>query len=424
MPSKTKTEERQPVADNHDTTDKPSWDTSDNLLAAFASDLERHLPSVFPEARHLIERGFVREKHYLCFASTNHRNRYRHNLIVKGTWRKPCLILPTDSDTTGIPVKTPEELAAFEAMPEFKHHYLGPEAIESMDTRICEYILSCIEDEDTSFELKEACGGGGRQLILDLDARLATYLAGDTGGFGNSVTIEIEELIDAGIAEPTVAALNAFKSALNRLIKTLPVDLKAGYTPPVIARKLLKAANQFGPIIENKLDTRMQIKSAVGNLPLTTAVIKSTFETLEADSIQEARKFRGKALAARGYTPRGNDPRKAPAAPGASAAAPPGDEKPWDTREWKPSDGECTHCLLLGKPPETAKHWRKACPHKEEAIAKKRAAEAAKKGPGGNGKAKVARGHDHDHDCEHDHDDEQEDDDEGTEQDVSQHVAT
>ena len=235
MPSKTKTEERHAVADTSDNPDKPSWDTSDNLLAAFIDDLERHLPGVFPEARQLIERGFVREKHYICFASTNHRHRYRHNLIVKGTWRKPCIILSTDSNTTGIPAQTAEQLAEFEALPEFKHHNLGPEAIDSMDTRICEYILGCIEDEDTCFELKEACGGGGRQLIINLDARLAAYLAGDTGGFGNSVTIEIEELIDAGIAEPTVAALNAFKSALNRLVKTLPTDLKAGYTPPVIA---------------------------------------------------------------------------------------------------------------------------------------------------------------------------------------------
>jgi hypothetical protein len=45
----------------------------------------------------------VNDKRYTVVTSTNHMDRHRLGKIARGTFKQPCMIQHTDTDTTGFP---------------------------------------------------------------------------------------------------------------------------------------------------------------------------------------------------------------------------------------------------------------------------------------------------------------------------------
>ena len=69
-----------------------------------------------------------------------------------------------------------------------------------------------------------------------------TAAANDAGNFGESTRRSIEQLLRNGLADTSVKSFNSFKSELSLLVSILPTDVKSGYPDPVVARKLVQAA--------------------------------------------------------------------------------------------------------------------------------------------------------------------------------------
>ena len=94
--------------------------------------------------------------------------------------------------------------------------------------------------------------------------------------------------------------------------------------------------------------------TSIGDLKKTKDTIVKVLANLENDEREAEERGSGRANAAKG------DPRRRDRKPATPASAPSGgpaaSDKPWDTREWRPSDGTCGHCEALKKPAADATH--------------------------------------------------------------------
>lgn len=135
----------------------------------------------------------------------------------------------------------------------------------------------------------------------------------------------------------------------------------------------------------------MRHEKANGDLKKTRDACVQVLSSLELDEINEARR-NGRANAARGDATRPDVGSQAGKRTGFHKGSNPNkkekdENKPWEWRDWKPSDGSCTHCTeVLNEPASSATHWRKDCPNRAAALEK---LNAAKKGPSGNGHGKM-----------------------------------
>ena len=123
----------------------------------------------------------------------------------------------------------------------------------------------------------------------------------------------------------------------------------------MVARKLAKAVKDLGPLIQTKLENEMRHEKANGDLKKTRDACVQVLSSLELDEINEARR-NGRANAARGDANRPDVGSQAGKRTGFHKGSNPNkkekdENKPWEWRDWKPSDGSCTHCTeVLNEP--------------------------------------------------------------------------
>ena len=169
------------MPDTNDTTTtdvkKPSWNTSPNTLPGFVLDVQKYLPKRDARYKALVEYGYILERRSIICVSDNHIDRARQQLIPKGTFAAPTVVLPSAYDTTGLTVMTAEERKEYEALSDRKSYEINPALIQEMHTRMLNDILLCIEDDETCDELTEEADGSGPAL-------LALRGGGGGGAFG------------------------------------------------------------------------------------------------------------------------------------------------------------------------------------------------------------------------------------------------
>ena len=126
----------------------PTWDTSEDTRSAWLQELDRWLPGQYPEYTTLIESGFITERRIVCCMSDNHIDRIRQGCITKGTWLRPARISRNEIILEGLPVLTPDELAADRNSSDRKRYEIAPESIATADRRMFETVLGTIQDKD------------------------------------------------------------------------------------------------------------------------------------------------------------------------------------------------------------------------------------------------------------------------------------
>jgi hypothetical protein len=214
-----------PQTDNDKHRDSsPLWDTSLVSRPRYFDQLIRWLPTQDSRFTTLVQYGAVNDKRYTVVTSTNHMDRHRLGKIARGTFKQPCMIQHTDTDTTGFPADHEDTRADDESKYSVNHNI-----IDQVDNELLEKILGTIDDEDTIHELREESDGSGRALLRAFEQDVANAAKDDSGNLGENTRKDIESLLSAGLADTSVRSFNAFKSELSRLIRTLPDDLKAGY---------------------------------------------------------------------------------------------------------------------------------------------------------------------------------------------------
>ena len=389
-----------------DITVKPMWNTSPNTLPGHLIPLRRWLPAQDPRYITLVEFGYVLSKGgTVNCISDNHIDRLVAKLVPRGSFEEPCVIDAEDEDFTDLTAEeggagmTVDQETAWHKHRRRERYRVGTELIESVDGSMCDDMISTVDDLDTREELKKLCKSSGVVLLVLWENKRAALALVGTGNFGDTVLKRIKRIVESGLDGASVEDFNYFKSQLNTEIKTLPNDLKAGYPDTVIARTLATSVRNLGPLIASKVDLYMKVNSAAGDLERTKDTLVEILGALENDEVEEAN---GRAHAAqvdvrrrtRGGNPRGaRDGGRGRGGGGGGGGRNPGapgaDDKPWDTRDWQPSDGACGHCSFLKKSPD-GRHWRKHCPHRAAAIAARKA--KAEEVPSGDGKGNLAAG--------------------------------
>jgi hypothetical protein len=169
-----------------------------------------------------------------------------------------------------------------------------------------------------------------------------------------------------------------------------------------VARHLVQSVKNLGPLIKQTIENEVKHDKSAGDLKKSRDTCVKILSELEAEEAEALRKQNhGLAHAARGL----------PDATRPDVGARPGGDKretdkdkPWTFRAWRPSDGPCTHCKVVGAPESDATHWRKDCPRRDEALAIKRQNDdKSKKGRKGNGHGKMGRSNE----CSSDDDDDE-----------------
>ena len=271
--------------DSTDSIDKPMWDTSPITKPRYLIRMARWLPDQDERFRILIETGTTTQKTSTVVTSINHMDRHRHGLLPRGTFQKPTLVRHTDYDILGFPSDSDATRDDDKA-----RYFINPDIVNKVAAEMLTTILGTVEDEETAEELRRACGGNGLVLLQIWEAERAKAAGDDTGNLGESIINEINDLLDTGLAEPTVSAFNAFKTSLRQLILTLPNDLQSGWPDTVVARKLAKAVKDLGPLIQTKLENEMRHEKANGDLKKTRDACVQVLSSLELDEINEARR--------------------------------------------------------------------------------------------------------------------------------------
>ena len=385
-------------SDNLETVKKPTWNTSTNTFATFLNKLRKWLAKKNNNYKTLVEYGYVVNRNMTCFMTDNHIDRYQHGTIPKGTFADPCRIDRTTVDLNGLPAHTAAQWTAIYAADPARAQRLkvNPETIDDVMASMQTDILSCIEDEGTAEEWNVSSSGDPLALLVLFEDKLNEIsTTSTTSNIGSSILKKIAALEAEGLSEPSVEAFNYFKTELTDLIETLPDNLKRANGPSIVSFKLVEAVKSLGGLIEIKINNELRFDKAVGNLSKTRNTIVNVLSSLEREDKDQARALiakRRRSDPRRDRSERTDDRRDNRRA-GSCTTPSGGDDKPWETRDWRVSDGPCGHCTFLGKPESTATHWRLHCKHKAEALAAKKAArEKGDKPPTGNGRGAMGRG--------------------------------
>ena len=104
-PPRSSTRKRETTESIDTTGSTPTWNTSNNTLAAHIVALEEFVKSEHPRKRMLFEYGAISHgtRGETFFMSQNHVDRHRLNLIKKGSWLSPTIIDASASDLRGFP---------------------------------------------------------------------------------------------------------------------------------------------------------------------------------------------------------------------------------------------------------------------------------------------------------------------------------
>jgi hypothetical protein len=286
-----------PQTDNDKHRDSsPLWDTSLVSRPRYFDQLIRWLPTQDSRFTTLVQYGTVNDKRYTVVTSTNHMDRHRLGKIARGTFKQPCMIQHTDTDTTGFPADHEDTRADDESKYSVNHNI-----IDQVDNELLEKILGTIDDEDTIHELREESDGSGRALLRAFEQDVANAAKDDSGNLGENTRKDIESLLSAGLADTSVRSFNAFKSELSRLIRTLPDDLKAGYPDAVVARHLVQSVKNLGPLIKQTIENEVKHDKSAGDLKKSRDTCVKVLSELEAEEVEAMRKQNhGLGHAARG----------------------------------------------------------------------------------------------------------------------------
>ena len=399
-------------SDNFDI-DMPTWHDEPSEFALWHNRLPEYLIDYDESFQSLVQYGFCWSKHVMCFSSTNHMQRYRQNMLVAGTFSAPTIIPRTAAvvlSATPVDLATATAAAKEAELLELKRFSNNPEQVDKKDKEMARVIAKKMSNPSSRKDWLKKANNSGRTLLQLLQAERARLDSDLQTGIGENVVNDIDDLFKAGVGEATVASFGEFDNNLTELLDILPSTLRPAYPEAVLARKYIAVISSLGERIENKLDGELDRTAAGSNLSKIKTAIRSVLSRHTARE-QSLASTNGSAFRA------SQDPRKTPNAPrgggggggGAGGGAKgKGDgaqdpKRPWEWRDWKKADGPCGHCLFLGKPPQGANHWRKSCPSRDEAIAARKAAKAAKVPPSGNGKGHMAsHSHAHNHDGEDD----------------------
>ena len=363
-------------------TDKRVWDTSPNTFPVHLLWLRRWLPKQHRFYRQLVLDGTFSEKGTTYCVSDNHIDRIIFKKLPVGTFTRPCLVAPTDHDETGFPSLSTEQQAAHsERRKSFRIWEAG---VASWWETMADHITETIGDQGTADDLTTNSGNHGGVILEMWETKRAKLAANGTSNYGEIIIGDINSLESNGLADATVPALNSFYTDLTDLVSTLPDDMISGFPESVVARKLVTAAKRLGPLIGTKVDNMMLHDSSFGKLRQTRDTLNEVLGNLEATDLHDAR---ANGLANRVRT----DARRTDRQPGRppSAPAPGNADQPWTTRAWSAACDEiCNHCTFLKKAESEAKHWRKDCPHRDEALTAKK---GARENKGKNGKGMHVR---------------------------------
>ena len=368
-----------------DTITSPQYNGDPATFATYHNHLIDWLPTVDPSYRSLVEYSAAINRQQTCFQTTNHIHRYRQGLLTKGNFRTPCRVTTVDFDATAAAnaldpgtATAPEIAAESRTMSRYAEF---PEFIDSKDKAMGDEIAATFIHRTTrkKWHSEQAKGSGLAFLVL-LEAYRTKLDADCRTGIGENVVLDIQRTIADGFDEASCPAFSRFDSALTDLLDTLPIALRAAWPESVLARHYIHATNQLGINLENKLEHEMDRSHAGNDLGKVKEAIESVLARHTARNRPDDREAGGRGLAVQKQTDarRSLPPKRVPGGGGGAPRDNKDPDRPWEWRAWTQADGPCGHCEHLSKDLNQAKHWRKDCKFRDEAIASRKAAKEAK----------------------------------------------
>jgi hypothetical protein len=370
------------ISDNEDDTlSMPQYNDDPATFAAYHNQLIDWLPTVDPSYRSLVEYSTAINRQQTCFLTTNHIHRYRQGLLTKGTFRQPCVVTLLDLDPVAAanaldPATATEAQKAAEGRTMLRYAEF-PEYIDSKDKAMGDEIAATFIHRTTRKKWHTVqAKGSGLAFLINLNTYRLKLDADCRTGIGENVVADIQRTIANGLDEASCPAFSRFDSALTDLLDTLPVALSAAWPSSVLARHYINAVNQLGINLENKLEHEIDRTGAGNDLAKVKEAIETVLARHTARNRPDDRDAGGRGLSAQIDARRTQLPPKRPASGGGGARNDP--DRPWEWRDWCQEDGPCGHCEHLKKDLAQAKHWRKDCKFRDEAIASRKAAKESK----------------------------------------------
>ena len=356
-----------PADTEADTDDKtePCWDSSHRNLRLYLLPLKRWLPRQHPQLNNFIRYGYILNgKQEVVVHNTEHQNLIQSGRFTVGTFEKPFRMpsseegdssddeeasLDSGALTHPPSARKPKSKPTTEATTPRERetedgphetYKVAPKTLHSFDEEVLDTILSTFEDEDTADDFRDESQGSALLLLTLLNQAASKISTADD----SNIEARQDDLYKEGFSTVSVKEFNAFKSKYSAFNQAR----RAPKSDSQLATDYLQVTSRLGDNIEARLDAKLDVTEAHGNLRKTIRAIREVLSKFEAN--QETRfLLHGKSAGA--YL--GKDPAKR-----TTNALP----KKFDTSQpWKPSDGDCP--MKSRGSGCDGHHWKKDCPN-------------------------------------------------------------
>ena len=265
-----------PTSQTPDIIDTPSWDTSPNTFPQYYTKLLKWLPRQESKYTTLAQYYYVLSRGQVCCVSVNHAARAASKMLVKGSFKNPQHVRPTDmlaapplssppvapptpgspgsgtaAGPTAGPPPTPLHSGTSPSEPASNNRSRYVENFEIVDqcaSELYTLIADTVEDEYTMDELLSAIGErNGILLLIHWSKKFDSDDASSI--YATSILDNMKKIEEVGLTSTSVSEFNTFKRLLNAERLLLPSTDPCSDT--AFATKLVTAVRNLGPLVRS-----------------------------------------------------------------------------------------------------------------------------------------------------------------------------